>query len=380
MNKRSKKYPLLPFSQLVYDSTRWMPDLYTIYRLSVRVPNIPLDFAKDGFEKVFNNHPVFGMRIDWRGRQYEKCDNETPFRGPYHKFSLYEKEGYLYIDLAMSRILGDEKSLLVLIESIIRQYLGYPLIKDNYWEYVEKIEAKKLSSHYQSSKTWLKNEYRDILIPVHPTLDRNFLFALIPPKANVYVDEYTILTDKITHFIQNEHLTLDGLITLCAGMAIAEYCDAEEAALTWAYEGRETEEEQHIFGSLHRDIPFHIKRTKDKKELIKTARDQIRSGIAHSDYPYTLTSPYSKRWNYAVNVIRITDIEEALKHIPLKVDILALPEIRYAYALLDVEIHENISSFNIVYRYSASHYKPESIKRFASLVRRNVEWLINNDD
>ena len=98
-----------------------------------------------------------------------------------------------------------------------------------------------------------------------------------------------------------------------------------------------------------------------KSDLIREARNQIRSGIAHSDYPYTLTAPYDKRWNYAANVLRVPD---------------DLPLQKYAYALLDVEIHENPQDLSLWFRYSATHYKESSIRRFATLVHKYAEWLL----
>jgi hypothetical protein len=47
-------------------------------------------------------------------------------------------------------------------------------------------------------------------------------------------------------------------------LAIADYCGTENAALTWAYEGRETEDEQRIYGSLHRDVPFQLNHKSEK--------------------------------------------------------------------------------------------------------------------
>lgn len=108
------------------------------------------------------------------------------------------------------------------------------------------------------------------------------------------------------------------------------------------------------------------------------ARNQIRSGIAHSDYPYTLTAPYNKRWNYAVNVLRVEDAEDMLRKTSLPIEVVSIPKQKYAYALLDVEIHEQPESLQLVYRYSATHYRPESIRKFAALVRKYVEWLIND--
>ena len=113
-----------------------------------------------------------------------------------------------------------------------------------------------------------------------------------------------------------------------------------------------------------------------KSDLIRQARNQIRSGIAHSDYPYTLTKPYSERWNYAVNVLRVPDEESVRNLLPASLELLPLQKQKFAYALLDVEIHESLNGLALWYRYSATHYKEESIKKFAALVRKYAEWLL----
>jgi hypothetical protein len=180
-------------------------------------------------------------------------------------------------------------------------------------------------------------------------------------------------------------LTLDGLFALCVALAIAEYCDTDSAALTWAYEGRETPMEQHIFGSLHRDIPFQISRINpntgqpySREELLRQARQQIRSGIAHSDYPYTLTSPHTERWNYAVNVIRNMNPDEVLSEMPIPITLLPMPKQRIAYAMLDVEIIEAQGGVEeLLFRYSATHYRKESMQRFAVMIKQYALWLLS---
>ena len=175
-------------------------------------------------------------------------------------------------------------------------------------------------------------------------------------------------------------ITLTGLFSLASGLAMMEYNDADEAALTWAYDGRETEEEQYIYGSLHRDIPFKInhksKTINHKSDLIREARNQIRSGISHSDYPYTLTKPHTDIWNYALNVLVQHTLQEKTEELPFAFESIEMDSTQHiAYSLLDVEIYEG-AELMINYRYSATHYKESSIRRFAALVRKYVERLI----
>ena len=358
-------YPLLPFSQLVYDMTRWLPGVYSfpftyVWRGGAKEQNR----IEQAIRTALANHPVFQIRVDGGGNHYPSPLKDI-LHGPYHDIDLKIKDEDLVIQARISRILGDGKSGEILLDDIRRAYEGLPLEPDNYWGYVARFEQHKTDPHYRISQDWLINEFANTSVPVRPTTDRKRLFTLLPPKPGIYKSDYSNLQAKIQTFSEKNYLSFEGFFSLCTSLAIAEYCGTDEAALTWAYEGRETPEEQRIFGSLHRDIPFQInhksKTINHKSDLIREARNQVRSGIAHSDYPYTLTAPYNKRWNYAVNVLRVPDMEY---------------EPKYAYALLDVEIHEHAEDLSRWFRYSATHYKESSIRRFAALVRKYVEWLV----
>ena len=375
-----KKYPLLPYSQLVYESSRWFSGVYW-YGMTVRMSGAAKDENRwrKAIRAALYNHPVFSTKIDCRGLQYATQLKDI-LNGPYHQISLHIDQDDLLLIGSLSRILGDGNSLILLMDDIRRAYHGEPLEKDGYFEYLEYIEQYKLTSRYQESKHWLECEFADETTPVHPIIDKKF-WTFFPLKPGVYSDDYTDLRSRMVRFAKSNSLTIEGVLSLCTALSIAEYCGTKEAALTWAYIGRERPEEKRIFGSLHRDIPFQVKIKGEclqaKEELIRETRNQILKGIEHSDYPYTLTEPYKKRWNYAVNVLRVEDENALIQLLPHPVELLhSLPQ-KYAYALLDVEIHETFEQLSIIYRYSATHYKEESIRKFAALVRKYVEWLID---
>lgn len=371
----------MPFSQLVYDMTRWMPVVYR-FPITLRWKNGAKE--KDRIEKAIRlaleHHQVFSMQVDWRRKHYPSKLKDI-LHGKYHRFSLSEDGEDVLLHVYLNRILGDGKSMEILAEDVEPAYKGLPLEEDDYWGYVAHYEQQKTGTHYRISQSWLMNEFADESVPVRPTIDRQCLITILPPKVGLFEDDYTALHEKIERLKEEQFISYEGIFSLASALAIAEYCGTDEAALTWAYEGRERPEEQRIYGSLHRDVPFHINVqspiTNHKSNLIRETRNQIRSGIVHSDYPYTLTAPFTKRWNYAVNVLRVTDVEDMLRNISLPIEIVSIPEQKYAYALLDIEIHEKAELLQLVYRYSATHYKPESIHKFADLVRKYVKWLID---
>ena len=379
LNSQIEKYPLLPYSILVWDMTRWMPG---VYRFSMTFLWLGGAREKERIEYAIHtamvNHPVFSMLVDWRGRHYPSSLADI-MHGSYMRIDIEERGDDLVIKTYFNRILGDGRSGQILIEDIQRAYLGLPLEKDDYWGYVARFEQRKSEPHYAASCAWLVREFADENIPLRPSIDRKWVRTLLPPHVGLYIEDYTSIREQLLCIVTDHHLTLDGIFSLCAALAIAEYCGTDSAALTWAYEGRELPEEQRIFGSLHRDIPFYIQKSRieNRESAIRHARNQIRFGIAHSDYPYTLMHPYTKRWNYAVNVLHWTDLEDFLPTVGLPLQLELELKQKYAYALLDMEIVEHANSLHLRYRYSATHYKPESIRKFADLVRKYVDWLID---
>ena len=83
-NRHSKTYPLLPFSQLVYDMTRWMPGVYK-FPFTYTWPGGTKE--KDRIELAIRTalliHPVFQMRVNWRGQQYASPVHDI-LHGPYN--------------------------------------------------------------------------------------------------------------------------------------------------------------------------------------------------------------------------------------------------------------------------------------------------------
>jgi hypothetical protein len=375
------RYPLLPYSQLVFDMLKTNPDVYyTRFGLRVDKREVDIERLRDAFEQVLRNHPVFSMYIDDEGMQeYEPLTDIM--HGQYHSVDFRNEGEYVRIDLAYNRILGDALSGQVWFDNLCRAYQGLPLLKDNYLDYIEHVERNKQSLRYASDREWLEREFCNATYPVHPRTDVPLDAPCIPVESTL-LEDYSDLREKLNASEEKYLISLTAIFSLASALAIMEYNNTDEAALTWAYDGRETLEEQHIYGSLHRDIPFQINLKSQisnlKSYLIREARNQIRLGIAHSIYPFTLTKPHTDLWNYALNVLVQPLLEKTLQSFPFAFEMVAsTEEPKIAYALLDVEIYDNDQLY-INYRYSATHYKPESIQRFAALVRKYVLWLIND--
>ena len=372
-----KKYPLLPYSQLVFDMQRTNPDVY-VSRTGVRIRKDEVDIPRlrQAIADAIRNHPVFSMRVDKEGKQHFEPLSDV-FHGQYHVVEFVEHEAYVDILIQGNRVLGDGWSDVMIIMDVMRAYKGEPLPPDMYIRYLEHVEEMKQSARYESNRQWLLREFGDIRYPVHPQTDKP-LGTLESPIEGNWTENYSSLRSALKKLSEAQLITLTGVFSLASGLAMMEYNDADEVALTWAYDGRETEEEQYIYGSLHRDIPFHIRKSviDNRESAIRETRKQFRNGIAHSSYPLTLTKPYSEIWNYALNVLVQHTMQEKAIEVPFAfepIETNVTPHI--AYSLLDVEIYDG-EELIINYRYSATHYKESSIRRFAALVRKYAEWLL----
>lgn len=377
-------YPLLPYSQLVFDMLKTQPDVYT-YCLRVRVgkSNVDAERMRQAIRAALMNHPIFRMVVDEQGMQYFDA-NADPMHGQYSNMDIREDDTYLYIDYRFHRILGDAISENILLEDFVRAYQGLPLAPDNYLAYLQQTEEHKHSKRYADDRQWLEEHFGAIQCPVHPKADVSL--STEATTEGTWAEDYSDLREALNQLSSEWLITPTAFFSLAAALAMTEYNGTDEAALTWAYEGRETEDEQRIYGSLHRDIPFMISRkSKDehhkqasRNELLRQTRKAMREGIARSCYPFTLTAPHNELWNYALNVLVQPTSEAIAAAVPFEYDVLPTEQSDKAYALLDVEIYDS-TALTVVYRYSAAHYKEESVRKFAGLVRKYAEWLLKDE-
>jgi len=375
----STSFPLLPYSQLVWEMLKVQEDAYT-FSAEVKIEKklYSKGLVTNAVIAAIKNHPVFDFHIDNQGLQHYQ-PNKNPLHGQYYDFTIIEDSEYVYLHIKLNRILGDSTSLNILAEDLFVALTGKHLQTDYYIQYLAEREQLLLSDRYFANKQWLEEQFDDLQCPIRPLTD----YPIVDNKEwaeGLIVEDYTDAISQLQHFSYFSLLDFSASFTLASALAIMEYNGTKQAALTWAYNGREKPEHQRIYGSLHRDIPFKISVDKpinknSFEHLIKQARQQIRQGIAHSSYPYTLLKPHSKIWNYAVNVLQQPSFEQISDNLPQGVELIEQHDSdNKAYALLDIELYL-WQSLVVVFRYSASHYKQSSIKRFADIVRKYINLL-----
>lgn len=365
------RYPLLPFSRLVHNAIRH--DKKAAQRwtfpilLRAKENDIDAERLSTALETAISNHPVFAMHITEDGLQWY----EKGYRTPYLSAKVYSEDGYVYLSLTLNRILGDATSFVLFAQDIWRAYRGETLPHDGYLRYLQQYEAHTKSHSYREHGEWLAQQYATPDCPLLPRQDS--------PTGELHPDTpYTpyILTpgyaDKLTAFCRQQKISLNAAFCLLSALAIMDYNGADKAGLTWAYMGRETNEQMHIFGSLHRDIPMKLTRTMTKTGLC--LREQIEQGILHSDYPFTLTSPADSPWHNAVNVLVQPNLTEAMEGCPTAFEFIPTETSGESYCMLDIDINQE--PLTLTFNYAPKHYTRDSIQRFAQLIEKNAKMLL----
>lgn len=378
MTKDRPKYPLLPFAHLIWDQMQYLPDIYRDkVSLTFDASTIDVSRLQDAVEKAMHNHPVFSTIITDQGEQYFQPSDDI-LKGQFHAIEYQLDVDKFTMRFAFSRILGDAYSFRLLFQDIFRAYTGKPLFEDHYWDFLHRYEQLKSSPRYEADRQWYKENFGQVNYSVRPNVDTNQSLSQFGEEA-VFIDDLSDIKPLIQPVFDQYKLSASQYISLCVALSIMEYNGTDSAALTWAYLGRETMEDMAVFGSLHRDIPIKITKKESfyKQDLLRQIQAQMTQSIAHSLYPYTLLAPQNQIWDYAVNVLTSITEERLTQYAPIPVQ-LHIEENRQAMSLLDVDVYDD-GGMAIVYRYSATHYKPESIQKFAALVRKYVEWLLESE-
>lgn len=362
-------FPLLPFSQVVFDSMRdGGVDRWT-FCVTMRTSAMQVDVERlrTAVETVLQHHPIFSMRIDDSGLQHY----ERNYRTPYISFDISEENGEVCFLVRANRILGDATSFALLLNNISLAYMGEPLPKDNLLHFLHERQRHPLSPSWEKSRERLCSACESSREWLHSQFDNLTAPTTITPDIPFGKEEHSSLAiwqESLEGYsIQDNANTV---LTLATALAIMDYNDTDEAALTWAYVGRETAEQQAIFGSLHRDVPFVLSRKENVSygEMLAEARRQIEQGIIHSDYPYTFLAERRDVWRNAVNVlIQPTFVPEMCG---AQWSFSLLPASDEAYCALDVEFTQ--SPLTLTIKYSSGNYGEQSIQRFASLIKKNI--------
>lgn len=365
-----KTYPLLPYQKvLLHDMEENGEEMWTFgITLSTDRQKTDRQRLQAAFETAMKAHPVLHTRIDAEG-QHHDASHTTRF----FSFHIVEKDR-LELHIRANRILGDATSFLLLLEDIGRAYRGEEIPYDAYLEFLAQHESFLQSQQYAQHGQLMEELYGGLSCPVRPKED---FCHDGPGQQGCHILDLSHMAERVGRLCREEKMTLNALFCLACSMAIMDYNNTCEAALTWAYAGRDNVQQQSIFGSLHRDVPFRIGRNRDTRrtELFDIARNEIMRGIELSDFPFTFMPRSRALWHGALNVL----VQPSPTPNPggIEWQIETADDSKPSYCMMDVEVCEQ--PLMLCLRYSKAHYRETSIARFARMIEDNVGRLLQDN-
>lgn len=363
-------WPLLPYSQYVYDLRKTLPDAYGARALfRYRLCDLDSHRLREAWRQVVRHHPVFSMRMDGKGQTPVPVENELQV--PHFKTVFSEDDTYGYVEMTGNRILMDGYSLLVLMEDWYRAYNRLPLGKDDYTGYLQALQEHSQTETCRRHKEELTAHFASLSCPLHPMPDIP-LTAGIPPAAGEYTYQLPDIHRAVGQVCRQYVLPADAVFAMAVMLAMMDYNHTREAALTWAYADRDSPETARIVGAVHKDIPLRLDLSDNRETLFREMRGEMRFGIAHSDYPLTLLPPFNAQWNNAANLLNNPQLAQ-VESLPLELVTPAETTFQ-SYAFFDILI-EQADGLSLGFRYSSAHYREESVSRFAELAKDRLLWL-----
>ena len=403
-----EEYPLGVFQTYMLDYQLYTPKS-TMLNLPVFLKfgsEVDIGRLREALEQMIKAHPALNTRIRiGRDQDFAQafCDEPftvepervteaamidiresliSPFRlldSPLFRCRLFETErgGYLFLDL--HHIMGDGRSVHVILNDLLRAYEGYVLRTDRYYLYLKKRGEERSEAQYLEDQAYFEGLYQGRSFSECPTED----FRVRENKADSLIADIPIDGKSYEKIHVQYGLTNNAFFAAAALLALAQYNNARDVMITWTYHGRENAVEEKMVGLLIRDIPLGLTVSPEEsvKDYLNRVQNAVNEGIRHSAYPYTLLNSsvaekdrlcflYQKDI-FTYSMLRHGHFEEV-----------QLPNhYKAAENAFNIEVIDNDGAITLSFDYASTRYRRSSVERFSRIYRQTaLELALHLDD
>ena len=200
-------------------------------------------------------------------------------------------------------------------------------------------------------------------------------------RKNRYEESEKLLDiseDELKELEEASGLGKNGLFITAQLLAMAAMNGKPDVLLAWVYKGRDSRYLNNILGLLFRELPVGLSLSRDMTmgELYADVAEQIRLGIAHSDYPYIDKNSIVKTNDHFVFIYQENNWN-ACESMPIdmeEVDI-DFPDIASETAM-DVEVLDTDEGLVLFLEYSIDRYRRADVRRFINTIVRFVRAML----
>lgn len=284
-----------------------------------------------------------------------------------------EKAAYLFFDV--HHTVFDGTSFRVFLDDVAQSYRGIPVPQDYYYLALKKRETAALTPFYAESRRYFEARYDGDDWVTFPPVDhetRENAFGQLRCGMGI-TSEALAAAEKKLGVSRNE------LFVTVAALSVSFCAGSPNVKLAWFFNGREDTKLMHTVGALFRDLPiaFRFNKAQRVEEIFVDAREQVRSAIGHSCYPYVENHSLAVEDDIAT-VLYQHDLRDAVDLGGIAMEAVDIRQNKAAsQSVLDIEILDGSAGLHLSLDYAASRYDRNTMVRFRDLFTRITAALVH---
>lgn len=288
---------------------------------------------------------------------------------------VFETEKAAYIFFDVHHTVFDGTSFKVLMRSIAQAYAGVSIPQDYYYLALKKRETAALTPFYAESRRYFEARYDGDDWVTFPPVDhatRENAFGQLRCGMGI-TSEALAAAEKKLGVSRNE------FFVTVAALAVSFCAGSPNVKLAWFFNGREDTKLMHTVGALFRDLPiaFRFNEAQRIEEIFVDAREQVRSAIEHSCYPYVENHSLAVEDDIAT-VLYQHDLRDAVNLGGIAMEAVDIRQNKAAsQSVLDIEILDGSAGLHLSLDYAASRYDRNTMVRFRDLFTRITAALVH---
>lgn len=283
-----------------------------------------------------------------------------------------EKAGYVFFDVHHS--LFDGTSFKIFMANVVKNYMEMPVEKDYYYYLLDKREKAHETEFYNEAKEYFEKKYDGDEWSVKPDIDHDSRET----AQDEIITTLDIKDEALSKVEKTYKISRNEFFITAEMLAIAFYNKKENIKISWIYNGREDINSMNSVGLLFRDLPVALKINQKKtlRELYQDVREQVQNAIKYSCYPYVdkTSNVVSDDTAY---LLYQQDLRDNGSFGDFEMETIDIRQNQAAsQTVLDIEILDGEDGLEVMFDYTASKYKYESMDKFKDLFIRIVHAMV----
>ncbi len=298
---------------------------------------------------------------------------------PLMRSRIFRTEQGLYWFYDIHHLLFDGTSNKIMLREVCERYLAEEWPKsgepDGYYLMLQERAQHRSCPMYAESRTYFERRYGGVDWSVRLDCDRD-------TRMHGYAEceiPLNLPEGALEELEEKTGLGKNGFLMGAELLGIAVLNGKKNVLVPWVYKGRDSKYQENIIGLLYRELPVAVSLAPETslKELFADIREQIRDGLAHSDYPYIARNAMVRTKDYFYFIYQ-EDNSDILHKMPLDLEEVDIEHKDLAWETnVDEHILDTEEGLVMLLYYCRDRYSDADIQHFMETMRRLIIEMLN---